>query len=162
MSKIDKHVFDKLKEDIEVVASTNPKDLVGAMKPDLSLLPASALIETSLALMYGKIKYDTSYNWRDKNKKVGIMTYLAASMRHLECFLDGENVSSDGLVSHLAHSIACNMIILDALSLDTAIDDRPQEGKASKLIEEASMRLKMELMPAWKEEKAKITGKTKT
>ena len=73
----------------------NPKDSVGAMKPNLALLPPVALIETSLALMYGNVKYETQYNWRDVNSKIGIMTYLAAGARHKQLFIDGEDDSYD-------------------------------------------------------------------
>jgi len=136
--------------------ATNPKDSVGAMKPDLSLIPPSALIELSLALMYGNVKYETKFNWRSNNSKIGICTYLAAGMRHKQLFLDGEDISQDGLINHLAHEMACNAIIIDAMTNGYAIDDRPVKGNASEYMEQACKRLKEQLLPAWKEERRKM------
>ena len=134
----------------------NPKDLVGALKPDFSLIPMAAKIHMSLGLMYGNVKYDVAYNWRDENKKIGIMGYISAAERHMDLFKDGEDFSDDGLVHHLGHAMDCLAIVLDALENGYAIDNRPPKGKASELMNKYSDMIKSKLMPKWKEEKQKM------
>lgn len=72
--------------------ATNPKDRIGALKPDLSLNPAAGSIEQSRALGEGAHKYGP-YNWR--SQKVQARIYIAAAMRHLLAYLDGEDYSRD-------------------------------------------------------------------
>jgi hypothetical protein len=117
---------------------TNPKDLLGAKKPDLSLIPPVASIHLALALMNGEKKYG-AYNWRTKG--VRLRVYIAAAMRHLKCFLDGEDYALDSNVHHLGHAMACEAIALDSIALGNAVDDRPLPGKASALIEECYQKI---------------------
>lgn len=112
--------------------STNPKDALGKMKPDLSLIPPAAKIHEALAMMNGRDKYGP-YNWRGKT--VSAMVYLAAAMRHLESLVDGEDFASDSGVHHAGHARACLGIFLDASEQGTLIDDRPVKGTASGLLE---------------------------
>jgi hypothetical protein len=72
--------------------TTNPKDRLGVAKPDLSLVPPSAIIEEARALEDGAVKYGP-YNWREK--KVRARVYIAAAKRHMDSWLDGENFSRD-------------------------------------------------------------------
>lgn len=115
--------------------ATNPKDKIGAKKPDLSLLPTGALVECAKAMMNGAVKYGP-FNWRDPNNKPGYMTYIAANQRHMIQFLDGENYARDSMVHHLAHAICTNMVLLDAILCGNAIDDRPHKGPAPDMIED--------------------------
>lgn len=112
-------------------AGVNPKDTIGANKPDLSLVPPSAIIHMSTAMQNGADKYG-AYNWR--TKKVQVMTYLAAADRHLKQFLDGEDYAADSGVHHLAHAAACYAIVLDAMETGNLVDNRPPAGAASRLI----------------------------
>ena len=111
---------------------TNPKDKIGVKKPRLSLVPPAGLIHESLAMANGADKYGP-YNWRDK--KVQMMIYLEAAVRHILSFQDGEEVASDSGVHHLGHARACLGIILDAIATDSIIDNRPKKGCAASLIE---------------------------
>jgi hypothetical protein len=72
--------------------TTNPKDRIGVTKPDLSLVPPSAIIEEARALEDGAGKYGP-YNWRDKHVRARV--YIAAAKRHMDSWLDGENHSRD-------------------------------------------------------------------
>lgn len=72
--------------------TTNPKDLVGVTKPDLSLVPPVAVMEEARALEDGADKYGP-FNWRDK--KVRARVYIAAAKRHMDMWLDGEDTSRD-------------------------------------------------------------------
>lgn len=112
----------------------NPKTLMGAKKPDLSVVPPSSLLHLATAMMNGAEKYG-AYNWRDA--PVSSRTYVAAAMRHLLAYLDGEEVSADtGTVHHLAHVMACCAIVLDAKGLGTLLDNRPAVvGPAGEMIE---------------------------
>lgn len=126
----------KIKEE-----ATNPKDAVGALKPNFSYLPPAGSFHTSLAMMNGAVKYNP-YNWRDPNNKPGYMTYLAAMKRHIDLFIDGEQVAKDSLVHHLGHVAAGAMILLDAIECGNAIDDRPIPGQLSRLFDEYLERIK--------------------
>lgn len=116
----------------------NPKTLMGAKKPDLSVVPASALLHVATAMMNGAVKYGP-YNYRDK--PVPARTYVAAAMRHLLSYLDGEDFSQDTVeagapVHHLAHVMACCAILLDTTECNTLIDDRPTvKGQAGNMVE---------------------------
>jgi len=112
-------------------AGANPKDLLGAAKPDLSLVPPAAIIYMALAMGDGANKYGP-YNWREK--KVKGRVYVAACMRHLLQWLDGEENAEDSGRPHLAHAMACLGIIADAKETGNLVDDRPWKGVASELI----------------------------
>lgn len=113
--------------------STNPKDLIGVKKPPLALVPPAGVIHASMAMKDGAQKYGP-YNWRESD--VSAMVYVHAAMRHLQQWLDGEDVAEDSGAHHLGHAIACCSIILDAATNATLIDDRPLPGKSSQLIKE--------------------------
>ncbi len=111
---------------------TNPKDLIGAKKPRLSLVSPVGLVYEALAMANGADKYGP-YNWRDK--KVQAMIYLEACMRHLLAWQDGEEVAEDSQVHHLGHAKACIGILIDALETDSLIDNRPKPGAMAKVVE---------------------------
>ena len=113
-------------------ADENPKDVAGSKKPPLHLIPAAAEITESLAMAVGAKKYGP-FNWRWKKVKASI--YIAAARRHLAQWFDGQDEDPETGVSHLAHARACLGILLDAMSLDQMIDDRPGTGAAPELIE---------------------------
>lgn len=112
---------------------TNPKDLHGAAKPSIGLIPPAALIYMSKAMQHGAGKYG-SYNWREKAVRSTI--YVDAAMRHLLRYLDGEDTDTDSGVPHIAHVAACMAVLMDATAVGNLKDDRPVPGPASRLIEE--------------------------
>lgn len=112
--------------------STNPKDRLGRMKPPLHLIPPAATIIESLAMEDGARKYGP-YNWRTKT--VAATVYVAACMRHLQAWLDGEENARDSGHHHLGHARASLGIILDAQASGTLVDDRPTPGAAADLLE---------------------------
>ena len=111
---------------------TNPKDLLGTKKPNISLVPMSSIIYQALAMEDGAKKYGP-YNWRQN--KVIASIYVDAAMRHLAQWFDGEELASDSQKPHLAHAMACIGIIIDALETGNLVDNRPLPGAASKVIE---------------------------
>lgn len=114
------------------IVDTNPKTAVGRVKPDLSLIPPVALAHMADAFMDGAAKYGP-FNWREN--AVSLRTYIAAQMRHTGQFLDGEEVAADSLCHHLGHVMACCAIMLDAISVGNAVDDRPLPGRVGDTIE---------------------------
>lgn len=118
---------------------TNPKDLIGAMKPRLSLVPPAGLVYAALAMANGADKYG-AYNWREK--KVQAMIYLEACVRHTLSFQDGEENARDSGVPHLAHALACLLILIDAKETGNLIDNRPKGGVTAALIERYTKKAK--------------------
>lgn len=108
----------------------NPKTAVGAAKVSLHLVPPSATHYLAEAFADGARKYGP-YNWREKG--VSASVYVAAAMRHMDAYRDGEDLSRDAQVHHLAHVMACCAIILDAASVGKLNDDRPPKGAAADL-----------------------------
>lgn len=109
-------------EHVEVHLGVNPKDLVGQTKADISLVPSVGIAHTAHAMMDGARKYGP-YNWRGNSVKARV--YVAAAMRHLMQWLDGEEVAEDSGTHHLGHAAACCMILMDAQAFGNLHDDRP-------------------------------------
>jgi len=110
----------------------NPKSVAGSAKVPLDLVPPSAVHYLALAFKDGAIKYGP-YNWREKG--VAASVYYAAMKRHQDAWWDGEDLSRDAKVHHLAHVMACCAIMLDALSVGKLIDNRPPKGASADLQE---------------------------
>lgn len=105
------------------VNGDNPKQAMGDKKIPLHLVPGSAEIAIANGLGEGADKYG-SWNWRDQ--PIQLMTYYGSMKRHMAAWVEGEEVDPDGDgKTHLEGAIASIVIILDALSCGTYIDDRP-------------------------------------
>lgn len=109
----------------------NPKDMLGVKKVQLNLVPPSSTIYQALAMEDGAKKYGP-YNWREN--KVIASIYVAAALRHLQAWYDGEELAQDSNKPHLGHALACIGIIVDAKETGNLVDDRPLPGAASQLI----------------------------
>jgi hypothetical protein len=121
----------------------NPKQRYGDTKVNLGLVPPAGVIFAALGFHDGAIKYGP-FNWR--KDAVEVMTYISACRRHIDAFVDGEDLSEEELWNHpdeaplhlggkphLGHAIACLMIIADAISLNHVINNRPLPGPAPTL-----------------------------
>jgi hypothetical protein len=104
-----------------VSAGVNPKDLVGAKKPQVGLIPVGAMASVARVMELGAKKYGP-YNWRSNTIK--LMVYAHAALRHLFAWIGGETTDTESGEPHLAHAAACCLIALDALSTGNAVDDR--------------------------------------
>ena len=120
----------------------NPKDRIGATKVDTTLIPVSAKVACAMALMDGGIVKYGEYNWRVE--PVLVRTYIAAMQRHLDAFQEGEDYATDTGISHLGHVMAGAAILIDAMSQEKFVDDRPINGKAQ-VINDANAWVKNEL-----------------
>lgn len=121
------------------VVGVNPKDLLGILKPPLSLVPAAATIWEAMAMKFGAYGIDAEgkqvrpegygpYNWRTKPVKASI--YLDAMERHYQRVKDGGVgvKAADSLVYDLAHIRACCGILIDALESGNLVDDIASKG----------------------------------
>jgi len=100
----------------------NPKDKVGMMKPQLHLIPSTALIHEARAMENGVGKYGP-WNWR--KQPVNATVYVSACLRHVLAWMEGEERAADSGVHHLGHARACLGILLDAMEHGCLNDDRP-------------------------------------
>lgn len=115
----------------------NPKTAAGAKKPDLTVIPPTSLLHLATAMMNGEAKYGL-YNWRES--PISSRPYIAAALRHLLAYLDGEDFSQDTVeagkpVHHLAHVMATCAIVLDAMEVGVLNDNRGAPGKAGDMVE---------------------------
>lgn len=99
----------------------NPKDKMGAKKPNLSVLPFAPLLEVVPALYEGRRKYGP-WNWRAE--KVSETIYADAAIRHLMQFIAGEDIDPESGVHHIAKAIAGLLVVRDAQLHGCSIDDR--------------------------------------
>lgn len=103
----------------------NPKDAIGSRKVPMSIVPAVAIAEESLAMLEGKCKYGA---WNFRGSPVRASIYLDACGRHLAKWQNGQDRDPEDKVHHLGYARACLGIILDAECNRTLIDDRPPEN----------------------------------
>ncbi len=111
----------------------NPKDKIGSKKVPLAFFPPAGAIYGGLAIQNGMDKYGP-YNWREEGKKIEMMTYLSAILRHVMALIDGEDIAQDSQLPHLAHIIANGGILADAIEGGFMVDNRPPKGPASKIL----------------------------
>jgi hypothetical protein len=99
----------------------DPKGAIGATKTPLALIPPFAMEQTAWVHKFGAERYG-AFNWRDTG--VCATTYVAAIMRHLNAWRDGEDLDPESGISHIAHvACSCN-ILLDSQYCGTLQDDR--------------------------------------
>lgn len=89
-------------------------------KPDLSLLPKVFLNAVAEAMMVGEQKYGR-YNYTKGHKTSQL---IAAAMRHLSAYYDGEERDPIDGQLHLGSVAACVLMLLRQQELCTLTDDR--------------------------------------
>jgi hypothetical protein len=72
------------------------------------LLPVKALRDVTQVLTFGAKKYGDN-NWKITKPE---SRYIAAAMRHLEAYRDGEVLDPESGIHHLAHAACSLMFIL--------------------------------------------------
>lgn len=102
--------------------ATNPKEMFGAKKLPLEVVPDSAVVALALAFTEGALKYGR-YNWRVAGVRAS--TYRSALSRHVASWWNGEDADPDTGVPHLANAMACIAILFDAGLCGKLNDDRP-------------------------------------
>ena len=114
------------------VKTTNPKDLLGSGKVPMHLWPTTATAYGAIALLNGALKYGRS-NFRVAGVRASI--YYDAARRHLDAWFEGEECDPDDGVPHLAASLACLAIIVDADAAGKLNDDRVVQGGYRKVMD---------------------------
>lgn len=104
---------------------TNPKALLGSNKLPLDLWPTTATAMGCLGMLNGALKYGRT-NFRVAG--VQASTYVAACKRHLDAWVEGEELDPDDGVPHLSSALSCLAIIVDAMSCGKLNDDRMVNG----------------------------------
>ena len=89
-------------------------------KLPVNLLSSEALFQTAAVLKFGADKY-AEHNWR---AGFAWSRPLAAAMRHIMAFNDGEDKDPESGLSHLAHAMCCIMFLLEFEKTHPELDDR--------------------------------------
>lgn len=89
-------------------------------KADLSLIPQIFLIEVAKAFQVGEKKYGR-YNYTKGHKASQL---LAAALRHITAFNDGETFDPEDGQHHLGSAGACLAMLLRQAQLGTLDDNR--------------------------------------
>jgi len=89
-------------------------------KIDLSLLTRASLEAEASAMMFGEEKYGR-HNFRN-----GFETHrlVAAALRHITAWQDGESLDPESGLSHLNHAKACLGMLITNIADGKAIDTR--------------------------------------
>lgn len=119
--------------------NTNPKDLIGSDKLPLHLVPMTAIVYGAVALLDGCLKYGRS-NWRKAGVRASI--YYDATLRHLSRWFEGEDIDPDSDLPHLAHALACIIILIDAKEANNLKDDRMYPANYEKTLKEMTKYVK--------------------
>lgn len=102
---------------------SNPKDVVGTVKPNFDTIPGNVMLELGAAMLEGSLKYG-AHNYRVAGVRAKI--YYSAAKRHLTKFWDfGENTDPDSGISHITKAIACLVVLRDSMMMENWVDDRP-------------------------------------
>lgn len=119
----------------------NPKDGIGSKKVGRRTVPVTALLQLSLAMLEGGLKYG-EHNWSRTGALASV--YYDAMDRHLMRYWAGEDYDHElfekaGVkVHHLAKVMACCAILIDAETRGVLDDDRPPALESEVLFEEAN------------------------
>jgi hypothetical protein len=89
-------------------------------KPDLSLVSHELMVSLARVREFGSKKYERD-NWR---KGFKYNRSIAAALRHIFAFKDGEDYDKESGVTHIAHAIACLEHLLFDFLYHPANDDR--------------------------------------
>jgi hypothetical protein len=109
----------KTKPDALVINTGTALKFDGDKLP-LNLLSTEAMNQTAAVLAFGAQKYSQN-NWR---KGFAWSRPLAAAMRHITAFNDGEDCDPESGLSHLAHAACCLMFLLEFQKTHPELDDR--------------------------------------
>ena len=110
---------------------TNPKYRSATSRLDLTLFPQTAIAYGALAFTEGDLKYG-GYNWRVGGASANV--YVAALLRHVSKWYNGELKDTATGVPHLASAIACISVLIDAIECNKLNDDRPPKADLAGLL----------------------------
>jgi hypothetical protein len=93
-------------------------------KPMMDLLDRHAIEELSKVLTFGAQKY-ASHNWRNG---LEYSRLIAAALRHIHAFNDGEDLDPESGLPHPAHAMCCLMFLLGTMKHKPEMDNRWKHG----------------------------------
>ena len=106
----------------EAAAKSGTKHDTG--KVDISLVPLVATEAEARALMFGEKKYGR-YNYTQGFETSRL---VAACLRHVLAYQNGEDTDPESGLSHLGHAKACLSMLLHCDQLGTLRDNRLKTG----------------------------------
>ncbi len=141
---------------------TNPKDLIGSLKPGVSCVPTQVWALVGLAMAEGQ-KYGR-HNYRAAGVRASV--YYDAVFRHffLQWWDKNEDIDSASGLHHIVKTIAGLVVLMDSILQGNFVDDRPP--KAELTMEELQARMdgvldslkKTGVLPAWTEKRMQETA----
>ena len=84
-------------------------------KPDYTLLPWDSVEQVVRVLDYGAKKYARD-NWRYVDD--ASTRYMAAAMRHLSAYMQGQEFDPETGINHLAHACCSLLFVLSLENVD--------------------------------------------
>lgn len=100
-------------------------------KPDLSLLPRPFLDEVARAFMVGQTKYGR-YNYKNGME---VTRLIAAALRHITAYNEGEENDPEDGQHHLGAAGACIAMILSQKQHGTLQDNRYQKEQEKEFLD---------------------------
>jgi hypothetical protein len=91
-------------------------------KPNLGLIPPKAIFGIGRALDYGSKKYH-DYNYKTGSGLDWIRVY-SALLRHLQAWIDNEDLDPESKLNHLDHVGACSVMLMDLVYSNIGKDTR--------------------------------------
>lgn len=134
---------------------SNPKDVIGVTKAPMSIIPMQVIHEVGLGLLEGSLKYG-SYNYRVAGVRFSV--YYDATQRHLNSFLEGEDIDPASGINHITKAIASLVVLRDGMLNDKFIDDRPPKPLNENWMEDINKKTK-ELLAKYPQPVAPYTQK---
>ena len=111
------------------IKDSNPKDVIGARKAKMSVIPAGVLLDLGNALTEGMAKYGR-HNYRAVGVRASV--YYDAAMGHLMDWWEGQDIDAESGLSHVTKAMASLTVLRDAMLQDMLHDDRPPRSKVFK------------------------------
>jgi hypothetical protein len=106
----------------------NPKSIPGRKKFAFSVMPFNVLVEVSLAMLEGALKYGR-FNWRT-GPPIRVSDYLDALMRHVTAYAEGQDIDPDSGRHHLVKAAATLFVLIDSILCGRVVDDRAPPASA--------------------------------
>lgn len=97
-------------------------------KPRMDLLDRYAIEQLASVLTFGARKY-AAHNWRNG---LEYSRLVAAALRHIHAFNDGEDLDPESGLPHAAHAMCCLMFLLGTMKHRPDMDDRWRVGMETK------------------------------
>lgn len=101
---------------------SNPKDSIGSSKPPAATVPLRVMAEVGVGMLEGTCKYGR-HNYRDAGVRATV--YYDAARRHLDKWMEGEDIDPDSGLSHVTKAICSLVVLRDGILEGNFNDDRP-------------------------------------